>query len=79
MILIINQKKKKKNLVHPTTFEVVSNGNGPLGTHILSHTIAFSLSISLSLYPLHIFISVHDPFILVPYSVNVGPLEMGLG
>lgn len=52
-------EKKGKNLVRPMTFEVVSNGNGPLGTHLLSHTISFYLSLSLSLFPFihYIFLS----------------------
>jgi hypothetical protein len=60
MILIINQQKKKgKNLVRPTTFEVVSNGNGPLGTHSLSLSLFFShyFSFSLSLSIHFIFLS----------------------
>lgn len=47
------KKKKGKNLVRSTTFEVVPNGNGPLDTHLLSHTLslsfAYSLTLSLSL------------------------------
>jgi len=65
------KKKKEKNLVRPTTFEVVPNGNGPLDTHLLSHTVplsfahclflslslSFSQSLYLSLYIHPIFLS----------------------